>query len=224
MDKVVTETWKKAEARKGAREYREAEEEIRCTEVREERQSEMQDFFQNENDEKYNILEKENDTDYSPDSPTTIPSVSNQNRLDLTNFVAEVDRYQISDRAAAALSTALLRDLGLVTDKDKSKVVDKYKVRRARKKRQQEKKRKRKEETSGQVTCLGFDGKKDKNTKVLMDILINERISTKQGVVTEEHVVFVNEPERRYMDNIVVDTGHGTGRDLGQAVCDLVRV
>ena len=61
---------------------------------------------------------------------------STQNRLDLSFFISEVDRFQISDRAAAALATGLLRDLGIVTDSDKTKVVDRYKIRRARKKRQ----------------------------------------------------------------------------------------
>ena len=106
-----------------------------------------------------------------------------------------------------------------MTVTDKSKVVDKYKVRRARKKRQKDKKTKRKVETFGQVNCLGFDG----NTRVLLDIVVDGNIVTKQGVVTEDYVVIVNEPEGKYMDHIVVDPGQGTGRDLGQAVCNLVR-
>ena len=78
----------------------------------------MQDLFQCENDENHNIPEKASDPDhdYIPDIQADIPAGTSQNRLDLAYFIAEVDRYQISDRAAAALSTALLRDLGLVTD------------------------------------------------------------------------------------------------------------
>ena len=51
-----------------------------------------------------------------------------------------------------------------MTDKDLSKVVDKFKIRRARVKRQKERKRNRKDK----VTCLGFDGKKDKKPKNLL--------------------------------------------------------
>ena len=114
----------------------------------------------------------------------------------------------------------MLRDLGIVTDKDLSKVVDKFKIRRARLKRQKERKRKRKDETSGKVTCLGFDGKKDKKTKQkLIDTEGAGQTVTKQGFTA----VFVNEPEGRDLDHIVVEPGKGTGRDIGQAVSDLVR-
>ena len=74
----------------------------------------LQDFFQCENDENHNIPEKASNPD--------IPGGTPQNSLDLAYFIAEVDRYKISDRAAAALSTALLRDLGLVTNTDNSKL------------------------------------------------------------------------------------------------------
>ena len=76
------------------------------------------------------------DEEYCLDDPPVMQiNESTQNRLDLSFFISEVDRFQISDRAAAALTTGLLRDLGIVTDSDKTKVVDRYKIRRARKKR-----------------------------------------------------------------------------------------
>ena len=49
VDKEVTEKWKEAEEKK------EADEEARCTEVRERRQAQLQDFFQCENDENHKV-------------------------------------------------------------------------------------------------------------------------------------------------------------------------
>jgi hypothetical protein len=48
------------------------------------------------------------------------------------NFAAECDRWRISDREAAALSSALLQDLGYITQNDKSCVLDRRRERRER--------------------------------------------------------------------------------------------
>ena len=50
----------------------------------------------------------------------------------LSLFTAEVCRYRVSDRAAAALYNAALTTVGLITDDDKNLVVDKSKIRRSR--------------------------------------------------------------------------------------------
>ena len=53
--------------------------------------------------------EEETDTDFViPENKNT----TEQNQMSLKNFVTELDRYQISDGAGAALATALLEDLG----------------------------------------------------------------------------------------------------------------
>ena len=85
-------------------------------------------------------------------SKEEIKDNKNEKKTDLSFFVAELDRYQISDRAGAALVTAILRGQGKVTDDDMSEVIDRYKIRSERKKRQKEKKRKRFNEASGQLT------------------------------------------------------------------------
>ena len=141
----------------------------------------------------------------------------------MSYFIAEVDRYQIPDRAAAALATGLLRDIGKITETVTSLVVDKNKIRRARKIRQEKQIVMRFNDTYGAINCLGFDGKKDKNTKVLVDSNVDGKITTKQDSITEEHSVFVNEPEGKYLDHISVEPGKGTGRDLANDVCDLIR-
>ena len=55
------------------------------------------------------------------------------NRLSIPKFVAELDRYKVSDAAGAALATALLEDLELNTTHDNTKLVfDKFKIKRQR--------------------------------------------------------------------------------------------
>ena len=44
------------------------------------------------------------------------------------------ERYQISDRAAAAIGSATLKDFGVVTEYDASLVIDRSKLRRERQK------------------------------------------------------------------------------------------
>ena len=42
------------------------------------------------------------------------------------------ERYQLSDRAGAAIATSALQDMGIVTNEDKSLVIDPSKLRRER--------------------------------------------------------------------------------------------
>jgi len=44
------------------------------------------------------------------------------------------ERYQLSDKASAAVANAALKDAGLITDLDKTYLIDKNKLRRERKK------------------------------------------------------------------------------------------
>ena len=59
---------------------------------------------------------------------------SRQNRQSLKNLTIMCERYQISDRAAATIGSATLKDYGVVTDYDASLVIDRSKLRRERKK------------------------------------------------------------------------------------------
>ena len=56
-------------------------------------------------------------------------------RKNLKRFAETCDRFQVPDRAAAALSSALLRDLEIVTSENDQMIIDKNKVRRERAKR-----------------------------------------------------------------------------------------
>ena len=58
--------------------------------------------------------------------------VPEHNTLKLQNFSRECDRYKLSNRAAAKLGNAILIDVGVVTKKDCSLLLDHSKVRRER--------------------------------------------------------------------------------------------
>ena len=144
-------------------------------------------------------------------------------RYKIDSFIAECDRYNISDRAAAALATGLLRDFGYVTDIDRSMVIDRFSIRRRRLKRRAEAKLKREEQGMGQIKCLGFDGKRDKGTKVIRDIVMNGKIATRYNTINEEHITFVQDPPGKYLDHIEMDLGQGTGKCIGEAISELIK-
>ena len=91
-------------------------------------------------------------------------TVTNQNRTDPSFFIAEVCRYGVSDRAAAALYSATLKTVNIITDDENKLVVDKSKVRRARDIFSAKEKALRRErmESGGGIQCLGSDGKRNK--------------------------------------------------------------
>jgi len=78
----------------------------------------------------------------------------------LTRYAVEVVRFGITDRAGAALANALMWDQGVVTETDKSELVDRNKIRR-------EKARvgtlllAERDAHVQNLTCIGFDSKKD---------------------------------------------------------------
>jgi len=57
-----------------------------------------------------------------------------QNRMEWPNLAMTSERYQLSDRASAAVANAALKDAGLITDLDKTYVIDKNKLGREREK------------------------------------------------------------------------------------------
>ena len=130
--------------------------------------------------------------------------------------------YNVSDRAAAALATALLRDLGLVTDSDTKMVVDRYCIRRRRCKLRLARVKERHSEIMG-LKCIGFDGKKDKGTKIERQVEVDGTIVTRYGTKTEDHMVFTEGPSGKYIDHIVIEEGEGTGQCLGSSIADVVR-
>ncbi|CAH1103136.1 unnamed protein product [Psylliodes chrysocephalus] len=65
----------------------------------------------------------------------TLPSTSKntQMKIKLSTLGLVCDKYSISDHSAAAITGAVLIDVGIITTEDPSKIVNRNKVRRERK-------------------------------------------------------------------------------------------
>jgi hypothetical protein len=133
------------------------------------------------------------------EAPTTSISkshvISTQMRVPLPSLAMTCDRYGVSDRAAAAIGTSVLQDVGVVKKDDKSKVIDRSKLRRERQRKRSEVIRNQKSDV---LTGLYFDGRKDKTLRI-------ETIGRKRyrRSVVEEHVSLVQEPGSKYIGHIV---------------------
>ena len=159
------------------------------------------------------------DTSESCYKPVFAGESSFQNRLSLQFFVGELDRYEISDRAGAALATALMKDLDMIDTGNTKYVTDKNKIRRERQILRNSLKFQHKCDNTNLIKCIGFDGKKDKNTKVLMH---NDQCK-KYEEITEEHIVFTNESSKTYITHSCLSDGEGTGHNIAKELIDVLR-
>lgn len=117
-------------------------------------------------------------------------------RLSETVIVGQ--RFGLSDRAIAAVSSAVLVDHGLATENDSTLIVDRSKVRRSKRKVNEEI-QSRQDETF--IRALYFDGRKDDTIAQVKQGAKYRRISIK-----EEHVSILSEPESVYVGHIVPET------------------
>ncbi|KAE8741687.1 hypothetical protein FOCC_FOCC012785 [Frankliniella occidentalis] len=124
-----------------------------------------------------------------------------QNRLDLFHFATVCDRFGIPDRAAAALASALLVDVGLIREHDVSNIIDRSKVRREREKARKtllEKNRVTEPES------LYFDGRKDLTMKFEKNAMGRWR----RMKIKEEHITIIAEPDSRFLGHSTPISGH----------------
>lgn len=130
---------------------------------------------------------------------STIVSL-NLRGIKLTNLADACDRTGVSDRSASLIANAVLQDLGVVSQEDTSKLVDRSKIRRERKKRRLELKDISKDNLA--VTGVYFDGRKDKT-------LVIEKIDMRhhRKLIAEEHIVLVSEPGSKYLGHVTPTTG-----------------
>jgi len=134
-------------------------------------------------------------------SSTNIPSTStgNRNTLPLPTVAKICDRYGLSMRSTAAVASAILADVGLVSTEDLTLVIDKNKIHRAVSKT-------RTEASKGigdiVVKSIYFDGRKDKT-------LINEKIGDRyhRKEVLEEHISILAEPGSIYLGHTTPSNG-----------------
>ena len=77
-------------------------------------------------------------------------------RLSLPTLATACDRHGVSDRAAASLGTAVLQDMQVINQGNKSQVIDRSKVRRERHKNRND----LTDDSSTPFPGLYFDGRK----------------------------------------------------------------
>ncbi|GBM13509.1 hypothetical protein AVEN_82781-1 [Araneus ventricosus] len=99
--------------------------------------------------------------------------------------VRTLDRFGISDRAGAAIVSAALQDVGIITESNVLNVVDRNKIRRGRTKARTTLLSQVIKEYDHDQFGLFFDGRKDR-------ILSME--DNRRKVIIEEHISLVKEP------------------------------
>ncbi|KAE8739810.1 hypothetical protein FOCC_FOCC014702 [Frankliniella occidentalis] len=124
-----------------------------------------------------------------------------QNRLDLYHFATVCDRFNISDRAAAALASALLLDVGLIQEHDTANIIDRSKVRRERDKVRQTLLERNK---ITEPESLYFDGRKD----ITLKFEKTELGRWRRKKIKEEHIAIIAEPGSRFLGHSTPTTGH----------------
>ena len=137
-DEKVSLAWAKTREKK--------EKQAKFVEKKEERQKKIVEEFSKS---RMEFLSEEVDVDDSEKETDFIPSKgrgtdTEQNRLKIPRFAAQLDNYNISDGAGAALATALFEDIGKVTDDERSLVFDRFKIRRERQRVRSVKKKEKK--------------------------------------------------------------------------------
>ncbi|ESN93205.1 hypothetical protein HELRODRAFT_181125 [Helobdella robusta] len=144
-------------------------------------------------------------------TPTT--SFANRNLLQLPTLAKVCDRYRLSTRSAAAVASAVLLDVGLVSNEDSTLVTDKNKVHRA-----VSKARKNVFQNISEVSLnsIYFDGR---NNKTLVNKKIGVRYHRK-GVL-EEHISILSEPNSIFLGH--TSPCRGTAKEIFTSIITLLK-
>lgn len=133
---------------------------------------------------------------------------------DLPALARTCDRYGVSDRSAAAIASAVLEDVGLITENNYSIVIDKNKVRRQRRKARTELQQ---SQTQNELRGLFFDGRKDQT-------LTNKKEGRTfyRKTVVEEHISLISEPGSSYLGH--TSPSSGTAKDITKSIVDFLTI
>lgn len=142
-------------------------------------------------------------------------SIVPQMRTRLPNLAKACDRTGISDRAAAIITSSVLKDLGLITETDGEKVIDRNKVRRERK-RSRNALKENQDLEGNKIYAIYFDGRKDRTLVQHKE----ENISSRKTVI-EEHIVLVSEPGSKYFGHISVSPG--TAKNISESIFNFLQ-
>ena len=130
------------------------------------------------------------------------------NTMEIPNVALQSIRYGVGLRPAAAIATAALMDAGLITDVDKSQIVDHSKVKRAQEKIMKNLQRNFEDECrEGKINCIFFDGRQDA-TKVMLQAEDSDRQFP--SMVKEEHYAVCSEPGGQYLFHFTPESASKT--------------
>ena len=133
----------------------------------------------------------------------SLKSVLQPNRVTLKELAMVCKRYEVSDRAGAAIASATIKAFGIVTEEDEKYVVNRSKLRRERQKYREEI-RNEEQELFELVDSIFVDGRKDA-TMTMVEVNGNFHRQT----VIEEHYVIVGEPNGFYLSHVMPEDGTG---------------
>ncbi|CAH2098548.1 unnamed protein product [Euphydryas editha] len=127
----------------------------------------------------------------------------------LHSLTTVCDRYGVSDRAAAAIVSSVLRSTSNAdSEVQLTNVVDRMKLRRMRKK---VRKQILIEEKIMYIPALYFDGRKDRTAKIILKGTKRSRM-----IVQEEHITIIKEPGYLYVGYVVPESG--TSKNIEKAI------
>lgn len=135
------------------------------------------------------------------------------NTLDLKPVALVADRYGVANPATAAIVSATLQMVGLISDSDMSLVVDEHKVKRCREKLRAE----LSSRESPHMIALYFDGRKDKTLYMERG---DDRVY-RQRCKKEEHISLVGEPGHNYLGHISLASG--TAKNIENGISETVK-
>jgi len=138
--------------------------------------------------------------------PKTVSKPKSTIKIDYALLSKTCDRYRVSDRAGAAIASAVLHNANC----DSSEVIDKNKLRRKRKKTRQ---CILAQEPVLQIPALYFDGRKDKTL-----CNIQKDGQKYRQIILEEHISLIKEPESTFLGYITPTSG--TSKCIEQAITD----
>src|SRR6218665_1301065 len=110
---------------------------------------------------------------------------------------------QVSDRSAAVLATPVLHNLGLVSPIDRSKVIDRSKIRRERRKNRKELQLNGDQFDHYVIEGIFFDGRKDQTLTQVLGVDNKYHRKT----LTEERLSIVSEPGSSYFSHTTPQSG-----------------
>lgn len=140
------------------------------------------------------------------------PEMKQQMRMSLPHLAMQADRYGLSDRSVAAIATATLIDVGMISKGNDQMLIDRSKVRRERKKVRKNLQRCQ----NNQFSAVYFDSRKD---ETLAKVKVNNRWYSEKR--SEEHYVFLAQPGDKYICHKAPSSGKAV--DVSAMIVNILR-